>query len=81
MGAFIVPVDDIIGRENRVTHDYVVGLYDSIACDGIMHPPILSRDLEVINGVNRVCAARTFGWEHIAAYVCDVSLHDARDLN
>jgi ParB-like chromosome segregation protein Spo0J len=81
MGASVVPMVWITYRRTRIEPEYTQKINTSIARDGIMHPPILSRDYEVINGRNRIRAARALGWEHIPAYVCDVSLHDARDLN
>ena len=80
MGAYIVPLDNITSRNSRINPEHAAKINDSIARDGVMHPPILSRDMEVINGMNRVRAARAFGWKSIPAYVCDVSLHEARDL-
>jgi ParB/RepB/Spo0J family partition protein len=81
-----VPIDSIIinreGRQRRELKD-IPNLADSIHRLGLIHPPVVKRNLELVSGERRVAACKLLGWTHIRVqYVDEVPKHvlDAIEL-
>jgi ParB family chromosome partitioning protein len=71
-----VPIDSItINREARQRRDLepkpLAELADSIARLGLIHPPVITRDGELVAGERRLEAVRSLGWDRVAVQYTD----------
>jgi ParB family transcriptional regulator, chromosome partitioning protein len=74
-GSFhVVPLDSIVvqreGRQRRELLD-IDTLAESISRLGLIHPIVITRDLELVAGERRYTACRQLGWTAIAAQYTD----------
>lgn len=74
-------VDDIIVAPGRVRKTFkqedIDALADSIRRLGLIHPPVVGRDLLLVAGERRLRAVRSLGWDTIPVqWADDLSPHD-----
>lgn len=70
----IVPLDEItVNREKRQRRDLsdIEVLMDSIRRLGLIHPPVVTRELELVSGERRYTACTRLGWPTIPVQYVD----------
>lgn len=70
----LIPLDDVVIRRDerqRRELDDIDVLADSIRRLGLIHPIVVTRDLELVAGERRTAACRALGWTNIPAQYAD----------
>lgn len=72
-----------VGNRHRGDLGDIAGLAESIERRGLLHPPVVTTDHELVVGLRRIEAAKRLGWEEIEVRVIDPDdmLQAERDEN
>lgn len=79
-----VSIADIkIGKRCRQNLGDIKALAESIRLHGLLHPVVITPDMELIAGKRRIAAARELGWDEVPVHVVDIEsiVHGERAEN
>jgi len=70
----VIPIDDIIiGERFRNGAGDIEALASSVAEIGLLHPPVVTRDLALICGYRRIQSCKSLGWTEIPVRIMDIN--------